>query len=124
ACSARDYSTDRDDARISSLVRLPMPSKRDQSVWPLASRLQDFPKQNGDVRPERVSVLAELEHVQLPLPGFDFADKGMGSIEASGQLALCNTGAFSCCLQRSYQCFVTRGAEVLAHRMSPNQGHQ
>lgn len=90
----------------------------------LASCLQDFSNQNGGVRPERVSVLAELEHIQLPLPGLDFADKGMGSIEASGELALCNTGAFSCCLQSSYQCFVTRGAKVLAHRMSPNQGHQ
>ena len=93
-------------------------------MFRLASRLEHFPNQNGGVRPNRVSVLAELEYVQLPLPGFDFPNEGMGSIEPPGELALCNTSALSGRFECGNHCFVTRGAKVLAHQMPPNQGHQ
>ncbi|MGH8259479.1 MAG: hypothetical protein ACREUG_07285, partial [Steroidobacteraceae bacterium] len=90
----------------------------------LASGLEHFPNQNRGICPERVGVLAELEHIQLSLPGFDFPDKGMGSIETTGELALRDTGGLSGRLECGYQCFVTRGAQVLANPIRPNQWHQ
>lgn len=88
----------------------------------LTSRLEDFPNQSGGVCPKRVSVLTELEQVQLPFPGLDFADEGMGPVEPPREFALRDAGGFAGRLQCGDQCLMTRGAKVPAHRCPQIRG--
>lgn len=88
-----------------------------------SSASNNSPKKLCGAHAKSVRQFAKLQHVELTLPAFDFADERMGPPQSRRQLSLGQSGFETRCRNCRHQCLVTQVPKLFSHAAPVSGAH-